>query len=73
MNDLHSEYLKDDHFEEEDEDDVNLEPQKSNPNSTQTSTTKARLRTSSCKTLSWSKCSNLRRGKVSVIRSRFDQ
>jgi hypothetical protein len=29
MNDLHSEYLKEDHFEEEEEDDVNLEPQKS--------------------------------------------
>jgi hypothetical protein len=29
MNDPHSEYLKDEHFEEEDEDDVNLEPQNS--------------------------------------------
>ena len=28
MNELHSEYVKDDHFEEDDEEDENIEPQK---------------------------------------------
>lgn len=33
MNELHSEYVKDDHFEEEDEDDDNLHTQKGNVSS----------------------------------------
>jgi hypothetical protein len=28
MNELHNEYVKDDHFEEEDDEDENVEPQK---------------------------------------------
>lgn len=56
MNDIHSEYLKDDHFEEDDEEELNLEPQKSKRATSQPSRMKASHPTRSWKMLSWSRC-----------------
>jgi hypothetical protein len=55
MTDIHNDYLKDEHLEDEEEDELNLRSQKSNLSLRQTTIGTHRLLTKSYRSASWSR------------------
>jgi hypothetical protein len=53
MTDIHTEYLKEDHFEDDDDEELNIEPQKSIQYNIQIISSKRNLLMSNYKRLSW--------------------
>lgn len=66
MNDIHSDYLKDEHFEDEEDEELNMNSQKSKNLLTKPFPGKSRLKTMNWKIAFCKKCSKLNKNKVST-------
>jgi len=72
MTDIHTDYLKEDHFEDDEDEELNIEHQKSNSSYMKIITRKKKLLMNNYKTISCSKWSSSKSKRVSSGSSRYD-